>query len=148
MTNKLVVIVSSLKVPKIKKIWLCEMKFLVPNYRCLQNPWPGGCCPQIPVFSVLCLQLNLLNPPPLNKIPGYATVSNSWSYSFFSKCCRKTLYKNRRNYSVMKHEREMLSLCVCIIALVIRLTKRISSTQRHIVICGLSGSNIFLHIIS
>jgi len=36
-TNKLVVIVNSLKVPKIKKILLYEMKFLVPNYSCLQN---------------------------------------------------------------------------------------------------------------
>ena len=37
------------------------MKFLVPNYS----------CPQIPILSVLCPQLNLLNPT--NKIPGYAT---------------------------------------------------------------------------
>jgi len=38
MTNKLVVILNSLKLPKIKKILLYEMKFLVPNYSCLQNP--------------------------------------------------------------------------------------------------------------
>ena len=38
MTNKLVVIINSLKVPKIKKILLYEMKFLVPNYCCHQNP--------------------------------------------------------------------------------------------------------------
>ena len=38
------------------------MKFLVPNYSCLQNPWIGGYRPQIPVLSVLCPQLNLLNP--------------------------------------------------------------------------------------
>jgi len=38
MTNKLVVIINSLKVPKIKKILLCEMKFLVPNYGCLHKP--------------------------------------------------------------------------------------------------------------
>ena len=38
MTNKLVVIINSLKVPKIKKIVLYEMKFLVRNYSCLQNP--------------------------------------------------------------------------------------------------------------
>jgi len=37
MTNKLVII-NSLKVSKIKKILLDEMKFLVPNYSCLQNP--------------------------------------------------------------------------------------------------------------
>ena len=39
------------------------MKFLVPNYSCLQNPCLGGYRPQIPVLSVLCRQLNLLNPP-------------------------------------------------------------------------------------
>ena len=38
MTNKLVVIVNSFKVLKIKKIVVYEMKFLVPNYSCLQNP--------------------------------------------------------------------------------------------------------------
>jgi len=29
------------------------MKFLVPNYSCLQNPWLGGYPPQIPILSVL-----------------------------------------------------------------------------------------------
>ena len=48
------------------------MKFLVPNYSCFLNPLLGGYRSQIPVLSVLCPQLNLLNPPP-NKIPGYAT---------------------------------------------------------------------------
>jgi len=38
MTNKLVVVINSLKVPKIKNILLYEMKFLVANYSCLQNP--------------------------------------------------------------------------------------------------------------
>ena len=71
MTNKLVVIINSVKVPKIKKILLYEMKFLVPNYSCLQNPWLGGYRPQIPVLSVLCPQLNLLNnPPPRTKFLG------------------------------------------------------------------------------
>jgi len=74
MTNKLVVITNSLKVPNIKRILLYVMKFLVPNYSCLQNPWLGGYHPQIPVLSALCPQLNLLNPPPPNKIPGYATA--------------------------------------------------------------------------
>ena len=64
MPNNLVVIINSLKVPKIKKILLYEMRFLVPNYSCLQNPWLGGYRPQIPVLSVLCPQLTLLNPPP------------------------------------------------------------------------------------
>ena len=70
MTNKLVVIINSLEVRKIKKILLYEMKFLVPNYSCLQNPWLGGYRPHIPVLSVLSTQLNLLNPPPPKK--------NSW----------------------------------------------------------------------
>jgi len=46
MTNKLVVIINSLKVPKIKKMLLYEMKFLVPNYSCLQKPrnsWVRHC---------------------------------------------------------------------------------------------------------
>jgi hypothetical protein len=68
MTNKLVVIINSLKVPKINKILLYEMKFLVRNYSCLQNPWLEGYRPQIPVLRP---QLNLLIPP-TNKIPGYA----------------------------------------------------------------------------
>jgi hypothetical protein len=36
------------KVPKIKKILLYEMKFLVSNYSCLQNPWLGGPLPSDP----------------------------------------------------------------------------------------------------
>ena len=53
MTNKFVVVINSLKVPKIKKILLYEIKFLVSNYSCLQNPWLGGYRPQIPVISFL-----------------------------------------------------------------------------------------------
>jgi hypothetical protein len=44
---------NSSKVPKIKKILLYEMKFRVPNYSCLQDPWLGGYHPQIPILSVL-----------------------------------------------------------------------------------------------
>ena len=73
-TNKLVVIINSFKVPKIKEILLYEIKFLVPNYSCLQNPWLGGFRPQIPVFSVL--NWICWTPPP-NKIPGYATGVNT-----------------------------------------------------------------------
>jgi len=38
MANELVAIINSVKVPKIKKILLYEMKFLVPNYSYLQTP--------------------------------------------------------------------------------------------------------------
>jgi len=71
MINKLVVIINSLKVPKIKKILLYEVKFLVPNYSCLQNPWLGGLPPPDPLLSALCPQQNLLNPPPPSE-------QNSW----------------------------------------------------------------------
>ena len=54
MTNKMVVTINSLNVPIIKKILLYEMKFLVPNYSCLQKPrLEGATAPQIPVLSVL-----------------------------------------------------------------------------------------------
>ena len=52
------------------------MKFLVPNYSCLQNPWLGGYRPQISVLSLLCLQLSLLN-----KIAEYATVDKEQKIS-------------------------------------------------------------------
>jgi len=72
MTNKLVVI-KIIKVPKIKKMLLYEMKFLVPNYSCLQNPWLGGYSPRS-LFSLSSV-LNWICWPPLpNKIPGYATA--------------------------------------------------------------------------
>jgi len=44
------------------------MKFIVPNYSCLQNPWLGGYRPPNP--RSLCPQLNLLNPPPRTKFLG------------------------------------------------------------------------------
>jgi hypothetical protein len=65
MTNKLVVIINSLKLPKIKKILLYERKLLVPNYSCLQNPWLGGYRPQIPVPSIL--NWICWTPPPKKK---------------------------------------------------------------------------------
>jgi len=78
MTNKLVVIINILKVSKIKKILLYEMEFLVPNYSCLRNPWLGCYRPQIPILSVLCPQLNLLNPspPPRTKFVGTPLIGS------------------------------------------------------------------------
>ena len=76
MTNTLVVIINSLKAPKIKKILLYEMKFLVPNYSCLQNPWLWGYRLQNPSSPSSVLNWICWNTPasPPNKIPGYATV--------------------------------------------------------------------------
>ena len=73
MTNKLVVIINSLKVPKIKKILLYEIKFLVPNYSCLQNPWIGAYRPPDPCSLCPLSSTEFVEPPP-NKIPGYATA--------------------------------------------------------------------------
>ena len=56
------------------------MKFLIPNYSYLENNWLGGYRPQIPVLSVLCPQLNLLNTPS-------PTEQNSWV-----RHCLKPLY--------------------------------------------------------
>jgi len=49
------------------------MKFLVPNYSCLQNPWLGGYRTRIPILSVLSTEFVESLPP--YKIPGYATDS-------------------------------------------------------------------------
>ena len=54
----MVVIINSLKLPKFKKILLYEMKYLVPNYSCLQNPWLVSYALPIPLLSVLCPQLD------------------------------------------------------------------------------------------
>ena len=67
MTNKLVAIINSLKVLKVKKILLYEMKFLVPNYSCLQNPWLGGTTPRS-LFSLSSTEF--VEPPPAEQ--------NSW----------------------------------------------------------------------
>ena len=95
MTDKLIVVINSLKLPKIEKILLYEMKFLVRNYSWLQNPCLGCYRPQIPVLSALCPQLNLFTPP--NKIPGYATDVDGICSTFkkflrvmYSVCCTLT----------------------------------------------------------
>ena len=62
MTNKLVVIINSLKVPKIKKILLYEMKFCVPNYNCpSRTPDYGATVPRSP-FSLSSTEF--VGPPP------------------------------------------------------------------------------------
>ena len=64
----------SIKYQKLRKILPYEMKFLVPNYSCLQNPWLGGYRPQIPVSLSSVLNWICWTPPsPPKKIPGYAT---------------------------------------------------------------------------
>ena len=76
MRNKLLVIINSLGVPKIKKILLYEMKFLVPNYSCLQNPWLGGYAPRSP-FSLSSSSTEFVEPPPQKKFLGMPLVVSS-----------------------------------------------------------------------
>ena len=69
MTNKLAVVINSLKYQKLRKFYYYEMKFLVPNYTCLQNPWIRGYRPQIP--SSLSSVLNWICwTPPRKKFLG------------------------------------------------------------------------------
>jgi hypothetical protein len=73
------------------------MKFLVPNCSCLQNPWLGGYRPQIPVLSVLCPQLNLLNPPPPPKKKNSWVRHWSWCkilWNWFVVCIKTALYSS------------------------------------------------------
>ena len=85
MTNKLVVIINSLKVPKIKKILLYEMKFLVQNYSCLQKLWLGGYRPRSPfsLSSVLNWICWTLPPPTQTKFLGTPLLhSNTTTYQY------------------------------------------------------------------
>ena len=84
---------NSVKVPKIKKILLFEMKFLVPNYSCLQNPWLGGLAPRSPSSLSSVLNWIWLTPPEKNSWVRHCFKSNLKSnyfqthvYSNFSVC--------------------------------------------------------------
>ena len=85
MTNKLVVIINSVKIPKIKKTLLYEMQFLVPNYSCLQNPWLWGLPPPDPCSLCPLSTIEFVEIPPPWKFPGYATAWNSPSQFAFWK---------------------------------------------------------------
>ena len=78
MTNKLVVVINSLKVPKIKKILQYEMKFLVPLTRGLTPPDPRSLCH--------LSSTEFVEPSP-NKIPGYATDIYIYIYIISTSCC-------------------------------------------------------------
>ena len=71
MTNKLVVIINSLKVPKIEKNFTINNEISCTKLQLPPEPLTRG--PPPPDPRSVCPQLNLLNPLP-NKIPGYATV--------------------------------------------------------------------------
>ena len=51
------------------------MKFLVPNYSCLQNSWLGGLPSPDPHSLCPLSSTEFVEPPPRNKTPGYTTVN-------------------------------------------------------------------------
>ena len=110
MANEFVVIINSLRVPKIKKILLYEMKFLVPNYSCFQNPWLEGYHPQIPILSVLCPQLNLLNSPKQNSLVRHWSKSRFFSATFTFSYLQRLVIVHR----VLKGVHEPRFICLSI----------------------------------
>jgi hypothetical protein len=90
MKNKLVVIINSLKYQKLKKNLLYEMKFLVPNYSCLQNPWIGGYRPKIPVLCPLS-STEFVEPPPWKKFLG--TPLNTLNYNFKTQSFKNSYFQ-------------------------------------------------------
>ena len=58
------------------------MKFLVPNYSCLQNPWPGGYAPRSP-FSLFSVLNWICWTPPRKKILGTPLCPSAF---FLYKC--------------------------------------------------------------
>ena len=81
MTNKLVVITNSLKIPKIKKILLYEIKFLIQNYSCFQVrglPLPDPC-------SLCPLSSTEFVEPPRKKFLGTPLIITSSLHLFFGR---------------------------------------------------------------
>jgi len=73
MANKSVVIINNLKVPKIKKILLYEMIFLVPKLQLPPEPLTRGLLPPDPHSLCPLSSTEFVDPPP-EKTPGYATA--------------------------------------------------------------------------
>jgi len=97
MTNKLVVIINRLKLPKIKKILLYEMNFLVPNYSCLQNPRSGVTPPPDP-RSLCRLSSYEFVEPPLTKFLGTPLLPTKKQ----KVCCDYYKQKSWRGVKVME----------------------------------------------
>jgi len=72
MTNKLVVIVKSLKVPKIKKT-LYEKEISCTKLQLPPEPMSRGLAPPDPLSLGPLSSTEFVEPPPRNKIPAYVT---------------------------------------------------------------------------
>ena len=81
------------------------MKFLVPNYSCLQNPWLGDYHPPDPRPLCPPSSTEFVELPPLEKNSGYATGCRGlqfWSHSRFSPAGRCLVSGQLRPYSELK----------------------------------------------
>jgi len=86
------------------------MKFLVPNYSCLQNPWLGGLPPPDPHCLCPLSSTEFVEPPTLpNKIPGYAT---GWQKQSVSRFLMRSQNNVQQSKSVpMKPRRNIFLRC-------------------------------------
>ena len=71
----MIVIINSPKLPKIKKLSLYEMKFIVSNYSCLQNPPTRGLPSPDPRSVCPLSSTEFVDPHHHEQIRGYATDS-------------------------------------------------------------------------
>jgi len=76
------------------------MKFLVPNYSCLQNPWLGGYRPGSPFSLSSVLNWICWNPLPLKQnswvCHWYWHSNNTW-FTVFSLVIRRAYYSMLQN---------------------------------------------------
>ena len=139
MTNKLVVIIKSLKVPKIKKILLYEMKFLVPNYSCLQNPWiGGGYCPQDPRSLCPLSSTEFVEPPPHLQQNSWVRYSFCVNCRMYSKLMRRlpSFYLIWRRIFHSIYEQKVEILCYGVTKTCITLATRLTFRHRASCILG------------
>ena len=98
MTNKLVVIINSLKVPKIKKMFTVWHEISCIKLQLPSEPLTRGLPPPDPRSLWPLSSTEFVEPPPRNKIPGYATAhktgiltveccSRMWGWLFFTVGC-------------------------------------------------------------
>jgi len=100
MTNKLVVIINSFRVSKIKKPLLYEMKFFVPNSSCLQNRWLGGYRPQTPFSLSSVLNWICWTPSPRTKFLGTPLLHSAapWGVFFMVRSIARLILATNKKY--------------------------------------------------
>ena len=89
MTNKLVVIINSLKYQKLRKFYYMKWNFLYQITAASRTPDYGATAPRSS-FSLSSTEFVELPP---NKIPGYATVCLDYTYRLLQRSHNSALYK-------------------------------------------------------